>query len=45
MHDHNNKFQCVKIPYKQRDFSMLIILPDAKDGIDAVVKCVSENRI
>ena len=45
MHDENNKFQCVKIPYKQRDFSMLIVLPDAKDGVDAVVKCISQNRI
>ena len=45
MHDVTNKFQCVKIPYKQREFSMLIILPDDKDGLDSVVKSLSENRI
>ena len=43
--DVNNRSQRVKIPYKQEEFSMLIILPDDKDGLDAVVKSVSENAI
>ena len=29
-HDFNNRFKCVKIPYNQKEFSMLIILPDEK---------------
>ena len=44
-HDFNNKFQCVKIPYKQKEFSMMIVLPHDKDDLDAVAKCVSENAI
>ena len=44
-HDVNNKFKCVKINYKQRDYSMLIILPDLNDGLDDVVKYVCENGI
>ena len=36
--DPERRFQCVKLPYKQRDFSMLIILPNEKFAVDYVVK-------
>ena len=45
VHDVKNKFQCVKINFKQEDFSMMIILPVAKDGFDAVPKCVNDKVI
>ena len=31
-------FKCVRIPYKQREFSMLIILPDEKFGLKGVIE-------
>ena len=32
------EFKCVKIPYKQHDFSMLIILPDERFGFKNLIE-------
>ena len=44
--DNQNRFQCVKIPYRQKDFNMLIVLPYDRFGVDNVVQCldVETNR-
>ena len=34
----DSRFKCLKIPYKQRDFSMLIILPDDRFGVNDLIK-------
>ena len=31
-------FKCVRIPYKDRDFSMLVILPNKRFGVEDVIK-------
>ena len=39
------EFKCVKIPYKQQDFSMLIILPDKRFGLNDIIEKLDVKTI
>ena len=46
MHDVvNNWFYPVIIPTKQRELSMLNVIPDAKNSFHAVLKCLCNDAI
>ena len=41
-----SKFQCVKIPYKKKSFSMLILLPNDRDfSVDYVIKNLDAKTV
>ena len=39
------KFKCLKIPYKQQDYSMMIILPNDRFGLNDVIKKLTIKTI
>ena len=38
-------FKCLKVPYKRQDFSMLIILPNDRFGLDEVIETLDTKAI
>ena len=45
LYDKQNKFKCVKLRYKEDEFSMVLILPDEKYGVDDVINRLDVKTI